>query len=336
MNHHVTIPLLVFTLLALAIASLLCGSVPVPTSDAIGILLHGARPEQRAWSYIIWEMRVPQTITAILTGAALSTAGLLLQTIFRNPLAGPSILGIDSGANLGVAIVMLLLSGTMTLGGMSVTGYLLVILGAVTGAAAVMLLLIAFSMRIRSYVMLLITGVMISYMASSLISLLNYSASAQGVQAYMVWGMGNFSSVSSERMPLFLSLCSAWLLLAVLHIKPLNALLLGEQYATNLGYSIRPLRTRLLLITGLLTATTTAFCGPIAFLGLAVPHLARLVIGTSNHRLLLPATLLMGACLALACSLLSTMPTNGTIIPINVITPCIGAPVVLWVILRRN
>ena len=330
-------PLLVLSLalLALCIASLLCGSVPVPKAEAVDILLHGARPEQRAWGYIIWEMRVPQTITALLTGASLATAGLLLQTLFRNPLAGPSILGIDSGANLGVAIVMLLLGGTMTLGGMSLGGYLLVILAAVCGASLVMMALISFSMRVRSHVMLLITGVMISYMTSSIISLLNYSATAQGVQAYMVWGMGNFSSVSSERLPLFATLCLLWLALAVLHVKPLNALLLGDQYATNLGYSIRPLRTRLLLITGLLTATTTAFCGPIAFLGLAVPHLTRLVTGTSNHRLLLPTNLLMGACLALTCSLLSNAPSNGSIIPINVITPCIGAPVVLWIILKR-
>lgn len=336
MKNQLSIPLLIATLLALSIASLLCGSVPVPKAEALDILLHGSRPDQRAWSYIIWEMRVPQTITAILTGSSLATAGLLLQTLFRNPLAGPSILGIDSGANLGVAIVMLLLSGTMTLGGMSISGYLLVILAAVIGAGAVMLLLIGFSLRIRSHLMLLITGVMISYMTSSIISLLNYSASAQGVQAYLVWGMGNFSSVSTERLPLFCALCALWLLTAIIHIKPLNALLLGDQYATNLGYAIRPLRTRLLVITGLLTATTTAFCGPIAFLGLAVPHLARLTTGTSNHRMLMPATMLMGAILALACSLISNLPSNGTVIPINVITPCIGAPVVLWIILKRN
>lgn len=334
--NRLPIILLIAVLLILAVASLLYGSVPVPINETIDILLHGSQPDKQAWSYIIWEMRVPQTITAILTGASLATAGLLLQTIFRNPLAGPSILGIDSGANLGVAIVMLMLSGTMTLGGMSVSGYILVILAAVIGAGVVMLLLIAFSMRIRSHVMLLLTGVMISYMASSIISLLNYSASAQGVHAYMVWGMGNFSSVSTERLPLYILLCTSWLALSVLHIKPLNALLLGDQYATNLGYSIRPLRTRLLLLTGLLTATTTAFCGPIAFLGLAVPHLARLFTGTSNHRMLMPSTLLMGSTLALTCNLLSNLPTNGSIIPINVITPCIGAPVVLWVILKKN
>lgn len=336
MKRSLPITLLAVAMLLLAIASLFYGSVSVPKDEALRILLHGADPDKRAWSHIIWEMRVPQTLTAILTGAALATSGLLLQTIFRNPLAGPSILGIDSGSNLGVAIVMLLLGGSMTLGGMTVAGYLLVILAATAGAMVVMLLLISFSIRIRSHVMLLITGVMISYIAGSVISLLNYSATAQGVQAYMVWGMGNFSSVSSERLPLFICLCTTWLLAAALHVKPLNALLLGEQYATNLGYNIRPLRTRLLLITGLLTATTTAFCGPISFLGLAVPHLARLTTGTSNHRLLLPTTLLTGSCLALTCSLLSNLPDNGTIIPINVITPCIGAPVVLWIILRKG
>lgn len=336
MKNYLPITLLCLLLLVLTAVSLLCGSVPVPKGEALNILLHGPQSDQRAWSFIIWQMRVPQTITAMLSGAGLATAGLLLQTVFRNPLAGPSILGIDSGANLGVAIVMLLLGGSMTLGGMALGGYLLVILAAVAGASLVMLLLIAFSMRLHSHVMLLITGVMISYMASSVISLLNYSASAQGVQAYMVWGMGNFSSVSTERLPLFVCLCLAWLLAAILHIKPLNALLLGEHYATNLGYSIKPLRTRLLLTTGLLTATTTAFCGPISFIGLAVPHLARLTTGTNNHRQLLPVNLLLGACIALLCSIVSTLPTNGSIIPINVITPCIGAPVVLWVILRRS
>lgn len=336
MKRSLPIALLAVAVLILAIASLFYGSVSVPKAEALQILLHGKSPEHRALSNIIWEMRVPQVITAILTGASLATSGLLLQTVFRNPLAGPSILGIDSGANLGVAIVMLMLGGTMTLGGMTLSGYLLVILAAMAGACLVMLLLLGFSVRIRSHVMLLITGIMISYMASSLISLLNYSASEQGVQAYMVWGMGNFSGVSMGRLPLYATLSLVVLALATLHIKPLNALLLGDGYATNLGYSIKPLRTRLLIITGLLTATTTAFCGPISFLGLAVPHLARLTTGTANHRSLLPTTMLMGAALALVCNLISNLPSNGSIIPINVITPCIGAPVVLWVILRRG
>ena len=335
MKHLSLLIALFATVVLLAIANLLWGSLHIPPSDVWHILQGQQVEDHPSWAFIVRESRVPQMFTALLCGASLSTCGLMLQTAFRNPLAGPSILGIDAGANLGVALVMLLLGGTVTLGSLSVGGYLLVITAAMLGALAIMSLLLMLSHVLRSQVMLLITGVIISYVTGSIIQLLNYSATEEGVHSFVVWGMGTFSSVSLDRLPIFALLICAGLLLALLLIKPLDALLLGDRYAQNLGTHVHRTRQGLLFTTGLLTATTTAFCGPISFLGLAVPHMARLTLGPSSHRILLPGTMLMGACLTLLCNLLSTMPASGSIIPINVITPLIGAPVILYVILKK-
>ena len=324
----------IFLVMLLAVANIYCGSVNIPLS-AVTDVLCGREVERQSWHYIIWENRIPQTLTAIFSGAGLAAAGLLLQTVFRNPLAGPSILGIDGGANLGVALVVLLFSGTFAAGTFSLSGFVLVIVAAMLGAWAIMAILIAFSHFLRSNTMLLITGVMISYLTSSLISLLNYGATEEGVRSFMVWGLGSFSNVTVDRLPAFVATMTVGLLLALLLIKPLNALLLGDSYATNLGIDVRRTRTLLLFATGLLTATSTAFCGPIAFVGLAVPHIARMLLRTSDHRLLLPATMFTGASLTLLCNLLSTLPSQ-SVIPINVITPVLGAPVVIWVILKMK
>jgi len=320
----------------LAIANILWGSLSIPLQDVLSILAGKGAKDHPSWEYIVLESRIPQMITAALCGASLSTCGLLLQTLFRNPLAGPNILGIDSGANLGVAFVMLMLGGSISLGSVSLSGYMLIILVAMMGACGIMLLLLMLSGYLRNQVMLLITGVIISYVTSSIISMLNFHASEEGVHNYIIWGMGNFSAVTLDRLPLFCCLILAGLVMSLLLIKPLDALLLGDSYASNLGIRIPRTRNQLLLTTGLLTATTTAFCGPISFLGLAVPHIARLSLRTSNHRTLLPGTMLMGAGLTLLCNLLCTLPTNGSVIPINVITPLIGAPVILYVILKKH
>ena len=328
--------ILVMAMFLLALANVLWGSLSIPTEAAWQILCGNNIPEHPSWTYIILEHRIPQMVTALFCGAALSTSGLLLQTAFRNPLAGPSILGIDSGANLGVAVAMLFFGGNLTLGSLSLGGYLLVITAAFAGALAIMVVLLMLSSLLRNQVMLLITGVIISYVTGSVISLLNFSATEEGVHAYIMWGMGNFSGIALDRLPHFVLLCGIGLGVSFLLTKSLDTLLLGDNYATNLGVRIRLTRNALLLCTGLLTATTTAFCGPISFLGLAVPHIARMVMRTSNHRILLPATMAAGACLALACNLCSTLPTNGSIIPINVITPLVGAPVILYVILHSR
>lgn len=336
MKDKYKLKLLAVLMVLLSIANVLWGSLDIPVGDVWKILCGNEVEGHPAWSIIVLQGRVPQTVTAMLTGTALGTCGLLLQTAFRNPLAGPSILGIDSGANLGVAIVLLLLGGTASIGNLALGGHLLVVVAAMVGALAIMALLMILSKLLRSQVMLLITGVIISYVTGSIIQLLNYSATEQGVHSFVIWGMGNFASVGIERLPVFCALSFLGLLLATLLIKPLDALLLGDRYAENLGVRIGRIRQMLLLVTGLLTATTTAFCGPISFIGLAVPHLARLALGTSYHRTLMPATMLIGANLALACNLLSTLPRDGSIIPISVITPLIGAPVVLHVILKQK
>ena len=230
---------------------------------------------------------------------------------------------------------MLALGGAFTAGAFSLSGFLLVIVAALIGAMAVMLVLIAFASTLRSDVMLLIVGVMIGYLASSVISLLNYGATEEGVRSFMMWGLGSFANVTTDRLFPFVITMGVGLVAALLFIKPLNALLLGDNYAANLGIPVRRARTYLLVVTGLLTATSVAFCGPISFIGLAVPHLARLLLGTANHRSLLPTTMLTGAVLALVCNLVCTLPAHG-LIPINVITPVLGAPVVIWIILRKN
>ena len=260
----------------------------------------------------------------------------MLQTAFNNPLAGPSILGINSGASLGVAMVMLLGGGTIATAGVSLSGFFAIVLGAFIGSMVVMGLILFFSTLIKSNIMLLITGMMIGYITSSAISLLNFFATAEGVHSYMIWGMGNFSGVSLEQMPYFASFTLLGLMIAILLIKPLNALLLGNRYAENLGVNIKRTRNLLLVSTGILTAVTTAFCGPVSFIGLAVPHIARLILGTSNHNSLLPVTLLTGGAVALLCNLICILPGESGIIPLNAVTPVLGAPVILYVIVNQR
>lgn len=319
----------------LLLANLLVGSVRIPPAEVLHMLA-GGEAVRESWRFILWESRLPQALTALLCGSGLAVCGLLLQTAFKNPLAGPDILGINSGASLGVALVMLLLGGNVSAGAFSLSGFLSVLAGAFVGAMAVMALVLFFSTIIKSSVMLLITGIMIGYMASSAISLLNFFATAEGVQSYLVWGMGNFGGVSMQQMPGFAAVVLLGLTGALLLIKPLNALLLGERYAENLGVNIRRVRNWLLLVTGLLSAITTAFCGPVAFIGLAVPHVARMVLGTANHRSLLPVTILCGGVVALLCNLLCVLPGEWGIIPLNAVTPIVGAPVIIYVIVRQR
>ncbi|MCH3985377.1 MAG: iron ABC transporter permease [Prevotella sp.] len=322
-------------MLILFVLNLAVGSVKIPIGDVVRIL-SGNGQENDTWRFIIIDSRLPQAITATLAGSALAVSGLLLQSAFRNPLAGPDIFGINSGAGLAVAIVMLLMGGTVTAGSYSISGFLAVLSGAFIGAMAVTGIIFFFSTLVHSSVMLLIIGIMIGYLSSSAISLLNFFASDQGVKSYMVWGMGNFGNVSLQDLPVFVTVTLAGLLFSILLIKPLNAILLGEQYAENLGISTRKVRNWLLIVTGILTAVTTAFCGPIAFIGLATPHIARLILTTANHRQLLPATLLTGSIIALFCNMICCLPGDNGIIPLNAVTPLIGAPVIIYVIAKKR
>lgn len=315
--------------------NLTTGSVQIPFTDVMDILC-GRFAGKESWQYIILENRLPQALTALLCGASLSVCGLMLQTAFRNPLAGPDVFGISSGAGLGVALVMLLLGGTVSTSLFTVSGFLAILTATFLGAITVTALILFLSTLVRNSVLLLIVGIMVGYVSSSAVSLLNFFASEEGVKSYMVWGMGNFGGVSMSHIPLFSLLCLVGITAALLLVKPLNILLLGPQYAESLGISTRRLRNLLLLIVGLLTAITTAFCGPISFIGLAIPHIARLLFRTDNHQVLLPGTVLTGAAIALLCNFICFLPGEMGIIPLNAVTPLIGAPVIIYVIIQRR
>ena len=331
-------------IIILLILNLIMGSVSIPFSTTLHVIFPFLLDEvtsnlleiHPSWEYIIMESRLPQALTALLTGAALSACGLLLQTAFRNPLAGPGIFGISSGAGLGVALVMLLFGGSVTTAAFSVSGFLAILMAAFVGAILITLILFFFSSMVRSSILLLIIGIMVGYVANSIISILNFYATEEGVKSYLVWGLGNFGGVSMAQMPLFSSIVLLGLLAALLMMKPLNALLLGEQYAENLGINVQRTRNFLLIITGLLMAITTAFCGPIAFIGLAVPHIARLLLNTDNHLSLLPATMLTGSAVALLCNLLCILPGELGILPLNAVTPLLGAPIIIYVIMKNK
>ncbi len=326
---------LVLLIIVLFAMNLMVGSVSIPAGDVVRILM-GDETEKASWQFIVLQSRLPQAITATLCGAALAVSGLMLQTAFRNPLAGPSIFGVNSGAGLGVALVMLLLGGGLSVGSVSISGFAAILIAAFIGAMAVMAVIFFFSTLVRNNVMLLIIGIMIGYISNSAISLLNFFATDEGVKSYMVWGMGSFGGVSMANMPVFVLVTLAGLFGALLLIKPLNALLLGDRYAENLGVNILRVRNWLLVVTGLLTAITTAFCGPVAFIGLAVPHIARLLLTTDNHRQLLPATIFCGSVVALLCNIFCYLPGEHGVIPLNAVTPLIGAPVIIYVIARKR
>lgn len=313
------------------IISICHGSVDIPLKDIISIFFGNAEVSESS-RFIVLQSRLPQALTALLAGGALSVSGLLLQTAFRNPLAAPDIFGVTGGASLAVALLML--APGLALSG--ILGYLSSVVAAFAGALIVTALIWAFSRRVRSSVILIIVGIMVSYLCSSAITLLNASATEAGVRSFVVWGMGDFSNVSMDAMPLFAAITIITVAATFFLVKPLNAMLMGAQYAEGLGISVRQMRNILLVLTGLLTAVVTAFCGPISFIALAVPHIARLMARTSDHRRLLPATMLMGSTVALLCNVITMLPTDGTILPLNAVTPLIGAPVIIYVIMRKK
>lgn len=334
-KYFVWFGVLALLTVALFFANIYFGSISIKPHDVSSLLFGGGSGIADSYRFIVLESRLPMSITALLSGAALAASGLLLQTTFRNPLAGPSILGINSGASLGVAFVMLLAGGTVSVGLTSISGSMAVIAGAMIGSGLIMGLLLLFSAWLKNSLTVLISGMMVGYLASSVIMLLNYTASAEGLQTYVLWGMGNFNSVTNERLPIFVMVVVVGLVLSVLLVKPLNLFLLGDNYARNLGVNINRLRNLLLLATGILSAGVTAYCGPIAFIGLAVPHIARMIYQTDDHRILMPASIIIGSIVALACNLLCTVP-DSVYLPLNGVTPIIGVPVILYVILKRR
>ena len=319
------------------ILNLLLGSVSIPVDNIIDILL-GRDNDNLIWRNIILKSRLPQSLTAMMAGAGLAVSGLLMQTVFRNPLAGPSVLGISSGASLGVACVVLLSGsiGGVALSKLGVIGEVTITLSAIIGSLLIMALIAFVAQKVRGNVTLLIMGVMIGYIANAIIGVLKFFSAEEDIRAYVIWGLGSFSRVSGGQTSVFILLMLMLLPLSFFLIKSLNLLLLGDSYAQNLGLNIK--RARLLVIgcSGVLVAVVTAYCGPIVFLGLAVPHICRGLFHTSNHAVILPASLLGGASLALLCNLIARMPGFEGALPVNSVTALVGAPVVMWVLFKRR
>ncbi|MDR1719590.1 MAG: iron ABC transporter permease [Dysgonamonadaceae bacterium] len=328
--------LLLLLIVLLFYANLIIGSVNIP-ADRVMAVLTGKSIERSAWIDIILYSRVPQAVTAMLSGAALAVSGLMLQILFQNPLAGPSILGITNGATLGAALVMMCFGGTLDQYAWWLPGgSLSVVVAAFVGALAVLSVIVYFSTKVKNNVLVLIIGMMVGYLVSSIIAILNSVANAENIQLFVVWGLGSFSGVSVKQLPFFSITVTLGLMLSLLLIKPLNILSLGERYASNLGIHINRTRVLILLCTGLLTAIVTAYCGPIGFIGLAVPHLARLVLKTADQQFLLPAVILSGAVVALLCNLLTAIPFRNGLLPLNAVTPMLGVPVIIYVIVNRK
>ena len=319
--------------------NLVLGSVSIPLR-AVWNILWGTGNESVIWQNIIWKSRVPQAVSALVAGAGLSVSGVQVQTVFRNPLAGPSVLGISSGASMGVAFVVLLSGslGGVALSKLGFMGEIALTIAAIAGSLSIMALIVFVSQKVRGNVTLLIIGVMIGYIANAVIGVLKFFSVEEDIRAYVIWGLGSFARVSGDQMTLFICIMVVLLPLSFLLVKTLNLLLLGDAYARNLGLNIK--RARLLVITcsGVLVAIVTAYCGPIIFLGLAVPHLCRGMFRTSDHRILMPASLLAGASLALVCNLIARMPGFEGALPVNSVTALVGAPVVMSVLFnkRRN
>lgn len=329
--------LLPLVLLGVFLLSLAVGSVSIPLGDIITVLLGGEASETR-WTTIILQFRLPRAVTAMLAGGALGLSGLQMQTLFRNPLADPFVLGINSGASLGVAVVVLTMgaAGSTLLTGLSLVGDLSLALAAGVGAGLVMTLVLLVARRIHNTITLLILGLMIGYGVNAFVSLLLHFSIAEQVQAYVAWTFGSFSGVSWSQMQVFAPLIIGGLVIAHVLSKPLNALLLGETYAQSMGVPVQRVRIGIIVSTALLAGTVTAFCGPIGFLGIAVPHLCRSLFNTSDHRVLLPATTLLGAAVALSADLIAQMPGSQIVLPLNAIMALFGAPVVVSILLSRR
>jgi iron complex transport system permease protein len=327
---------LLVAIVVLLVVNLLLGTVKIPLVEVCRILCGADGSE--VFSNIIYQARLPQALTAVFAGGGLAVSGLQMQTVFRNPLAGPSVLGISNGSALGVAFVVLL-SGRLGGVALSRLGYLgdaAISIAAIGGALAVLLLILWVSQRVEGNVTLLIIGVMIGYLANAVIGVLKFLSPEEDVKAFVVWGLGSFSRVSGDNMMLFVQLMCVLLPLACLMVKPMNLMLLGDRYASNLGLNIRRARMMAIVSSGVLVAIVTAFCGPIMFIGLAVPHLARAIFRSSDHRILMPATALCGAALALLCNLIARMPGFEGALPINSVTALVGAPIIVGVLFRRR
>ncbi len=331
-NVIISLLLIVFTML-LFVGNIFLGSVNIPFNEVLNVL-SGGEVARNSWQSIILNSRLPMALTSVFAGAALSLSGLLMQTLFRNPLAGPSVLGVTSGASLGVALVILLAGGVLSQ--YLVLSNISVILAALIGAGGVIFLLLFIAGRIGNHIVLLIIGLMIGYAVSSLVSVLQFFSADHALHAYVIWGMGSFSKVGWQNMIWFGALIVLGIAAVIMLIKPLNLILLGDNYAHNMGLNMRRNRVVIISVSGMLAALVTAYCGPVAFLGVAVPHIARNLYRSNDHRVIVPGVIFSGAAFALLINLLSRLPGASGALPVNALSSLIGAPIVVWVILRNR
>ena len=331
MNFSRAFPLLFLMLLVLFVLSISIGSVTVPFDEIFTIIL-GKGASKSSWEHIVVDFRIPRALTAVVVGSGLAVCGLEMQALFRNALAGPFVLGISSGASLGVALAVL--AGISF--GMSWMGGWFLVMAGLLGSALVFFSIIVVSSRVKDNMTLLIFGLMLGSATGAIVSVLQFFSKAEDIQVYLLWTFGNLGAVTYEKLAVLIPLVFTGLFLGYIFSKSLNVMLLGEQYATSMGINVKGSRLGIIISTCLLAGAITAFCGPIAFIGIAVPHLSRLLINTSNHKVLLPSTALAGGIILLTCDLLAQLPGSDQVLPLNAVTSLVGAPVVIWVILKKG
>ena len=332
------IAFLILLLLFFFILDIAIGSVSIPFKEVVRIFF-GMGSDNEAWIYIVEKIRIPKAITAVLVGCGLSVSGLQMQTLFRNPLAGPSVLGITAGASLGVALIMLSagsITSLYTIQELGISGSWLIIIASSLGAGLIMLVILAISSSLKDNVIMLIVGVMIANITLSIISIWQYFSAPDQIKEYLLWTFGSLAGVTEQHLYVLVLTVIIGLFISFASSKLLDALLLGENYARSMGLTINRARILIICSTSILAGGITAFCGPIGFIGIAVPHLARSLFNTSNHRILIPGCCLIGTGLMLICDIISQIPGSQTTLPINIITALIGSPVVIWVIVSKN
>lgn len=333
-SYRSTFVLLLLLAISVWFLNISLGSVSIPFNEVLSSLFKGEASKD-SWETIILNYRIPKALTAVMVGAGLSVSGLLMQTLFRNPLAGPFVLGISSGASLGVALLLL---GSSVIGGLSALAFsnFGLAIAASCGSFMVLLAVLIAARKIRNTMSILIIGLMFGSVTSAIISVLAYFSSAEQLQQFIFWGFGSLGNLSWYELKVFGLFFCVGMFSLIFIIKPLNSMLLGENYSKSLGVNIKRIRTIILLITSVLTGVITAFSGPIAFIGLAVPHLTRLLFNTSNHKTLIPGVAISGAILMLTADIIAQMPTSEFALPINAITSLFGAPIVIWLLIRKR
>lgn len=342
-RHGAVIGAAALLLLAAVTAHLVLGSVRIPLGESLKVLF-GATASDPVWQRIVLEFRLPRAMTALIAGAGLAAGGLLMQTLFRNPLAGPFVLGINAGASLGVALVVLagsslgarLVAGSGLLSAVGAAGDAVIAVAAIAGSAGVLGVVLLVSTRVANALTLLVLGVLFSYAVNAAVSVLMHFSIPEEIQSYINWTFGSFGGVTSGQLPIIAGVVGLGLALTVVLLKPLNAMLLGEGYASSMGVRVRLVRVAIIGVTAMLAGIVTAFCGPIAFIGVAVPHLARALLRDADHRVLMPATVVLGALTAVVADLAASLPGVRITLPLNAVTALIGAPIVIWVVVRRG